>query len=150
MFALTFLHFFGQGVSLYLARQPWQELATLALTALSSTSDIQLPLELQGQQRMAVWAGAFLAMLSTISLSIAGVLMLMTIPCKSEEKSSLALLDLVLSPGMATGVLIFLAFDFVRLGMRGVAGLVFEPQSFSAAQVGDANPLVTLGRELLN
>ena len=132
------------GVGLALARQPWQELATLALTALSSTSDIQLPVELQGKQRVSVWAGAFLAMLATMCLTSSGLLMLITIPRRGSEKSELALLDLVLSSGIFTGVIIFLAFDFVKVGMRGVAGLLFEPQSFSAAQVGDANPLVPL------
>lgn len=133
-------------VGIFFSRRPWQESATLGLSALAMTADLQLPVDVEGQMRMNMWAGPVFSILSTLCLTIAGVSMLVSMPLKSAEveeenvKKPMVLLDLVLASGIILGVFIWFCFDFVEVGFSGMAATLMEPKKYSGLELGSANP----------
>lgn len=136
-------------VAIFFARRPWQESATLGLSALALTSDLELPVDIQGQMRLNMWAGPLLGMFSTLFLTAAAIGMLVTLPVKSTEteeegKNRMMLVDLVLCSGIILGMFIWFFFDFVEVGFRGLASAVLETKSFSGMQMGNGNASLKL------
>lgn len=137
-------------VGIFFARRPWQESATLGLSALALTSDLELPVDIEGQMRLNMWAGPLLGLFSTLFLTAAAIGMLVTLPVKSVEtheeegRNRMMLVDLVLCSGVILGMFIWFFFDFVEVGFRGLASTVLETKSFSGMQIGTGNATVKL------